>query len=809
MLQNYFKIAIRNLTRQKLFTLINISGLAIGLAVCMMIMLYVAHEHSYDSFHKNADRIVTLRARVVLNANIRIAESFSDATAPGLKEAVPSVENSAACFDYFMPVVINNASSPQSKFNDDKLLYADAGFFNFFSFKLLSGQPGNVLSKPFSVVISRDMAKKYFGDSNPVGKVLTIKTDGPYNYQVTGVAENAPSNSSIKFNFIASASSLRQIKSPFPYLSGQPKLGGGIYNVYLLLKHPGDTVKVLSSIQAMLKQHPLLPLRAKPTFSLPLITDKHLNARIADDSTADNANVKYLKTFPIVAALILLLALFNYMSLSTARATVRAKEVGVRKISGASRKTLAVQFYTESAVFTFIAFIIGYLLCYLCKPWFLNVLQLKMDNSFLYSPQVLMYLAGLLVLTILVAGFYPALALSAFKPIITLKGKMSKQAGGVVIRKIFTTLQFAISIALIICGIIIDKQLYFFRHTDSGMDRSNVVMLAIPGDFGKKYQPLKKEISSLAGVSEVATSNYTLFGMYDWSDHKTKSGDSTIRMYWQSVDRNFISVLGLKWKFPPTAGTELGKPNDVKAIINEAAVDKFNLGENPVGRSLPSDNGGSGIPVAGVLKDFNFQSMQYAVAPFALFVVPDTATWSMPGCSLYAKIKPYTNLPTLIASMQTIYKKYDANAPLSYSFVDDVFDAQYKAEERLASIFSVFTGLTILLAALGLFGLAAFTIEQRTKEIGIRKILGASLSTIGVMLSKDFLKLVLLAIVIASPIAWWTMNKWLQGFAYKIPVEWWMFATSGLVAIVVAVLTISYHAFKAGVANPVNSLRSE
>jgi putative ABC transport system permease protein len=803
MIKNYFKIALRNLTRQKLFSLINISGLAIGLAVCMLIMLYVAHEHSYDSFHKNADRIVTLRAKVVMNGDDRISEHFSEATAPALKAEVPAVENSSVCFNYFMPFVVNNASTAQSKFNEDKLLYADAGFFNFFSFKLISGQPGDVLSKPFSVVISRDMAKKYFGGSNPIGKILTIKTDSNYNYQVTGIAENNPSNSSIEFNFVASASSLQQIKSPFPYLGGQPRLGGGVFNVYLLLKHPGDTAKILSSIQSMIKKDPL-PGKAKIAFSLPLITDIHLNTRIANDS-----NVKYLKTFPVVAVLILLLALFNYMSLSTARAAVRAKEVGVRKISGASRKTLAIQFYTESAVFTFLSFILGYMLCYLFKPLFLNVLQLKIDNSFLYSPLALTLLAALLVLTILVAGFYPALALSAFKPVVTLKGKMSKQAGSVTIRKIFTTLQFAISIALIICGIIIDRQLYFFRHTNSGMDRDNVVMLAIPGDFGKKYQPLKKEISSLAGISEVATSNYTLFGMYDQSDYKGKSGDSSIRFFWQAVDRNFISMLGLKWKFAPPPGAELSNPNTTKVIINETAVEKFNLGENPVGRFLPLINGSGKTQVAGVLKNFNFQSMQYAIEPFGLFVVPDSVTWSMPGCCLYAKIKPHTNLPSLIASMQTIYKKYDQNTPLSYSFVDEVFDAQYKAEDRLASIFSVFTGITILLAALGLFGLAAFTIEQRTKEIGIRKILGASLSAITTMLSKDFLKLVLLAIVIASPIAWYFMNKWLQGFAFRITIQFWMFGIAGLLAVVVAVLTIGYHAFKATIANPVESLRSE
>jgi len=443
----------------------------------------------------------------------------------------------------------------------------------------------------------------------------------------------------------------------------------------------------------------------------------------------------------------------------------------------------------------------------LFKPVFLNVLQLKIDNSFLYSPLVVSLLLALLGVTILVAGSYPSLVLSAFKPVITLKGKMSKQAGGVTVRKIFTTLQFAISVGLIVCGIIIDRQLYFFRHADTGVNRYNVVMIPVANSFGKNYPAFKRDIRALAGVSNVARSRYGMFTFYDGFSIEGKNKGESFMLPSLVVDDHFISLLDLKWKFPPVQHTSMGTGN--KVVINELAIEKLYLPANPVGSFIKS--GPQNIEIAGVIKDFNFGSMEYATQPLGLFIASDTLRfWSMgPGSYLFAKIKPHTNLPTLLSAMQNIYKKYDADSPFNYTFMDDAFNAQYKAEDKLASIFSIFTGITILLAGMGLFGLAAFTIEQRTKEIGVRKILGASLSSIASLLSIDFLKLVILAILIGSPVAWWAMHNWLQNFAYRINIQWWMFASAGLLAIVIAIITVSYHALKAAVANPVTSLRSE
>jgi len=796
MFKNYLKIAWRNLLNQKLYSLINIIGLAVGLAVCLMIMLYVVHESNYDRFHKNAGRIFTPNAQFKMGGNTMNMAYTSYATGELIKQSQPTVESFMRTLAYFKPVVVYNPITNDQKFSEEKLMFADAGFFNFFSFKLISGQASDVLAKPYSVVISKDMAQKYFGTKNPVGKTLTIKTDSTYQYQVTGVAENAPSNSSIDFNFVASSASLLAMKEASLY-SGQPQIGPGSFSTYLLLKHAADSAILRRNLNLMAKKSNDYP---DEQFFLTALPDTHLN------NYRDNSNIKYLKIFPIVAVLILLLALVNYMSLSTARATLRAKEVGVRKISGANRKMIAAQFYIESAVFTCISFTLGYALCFAFKPWFLNVLQLKIDNSFLYSPLVLSLSFVLLILTILISGSYPSLVLSSFKPITTLKGKMSKQAGGVTLRKFFTTLQFAISVGLIICGITIDRQLYFFRHADTGIDIDNVVMIPVGNSFGKSYPAFKKDVEALAGIRSVATAQHPMFQGYDAYSIEGKTPSESTMLPALAVGDNFINTLGLKWKIPPSLPAQLTGSN--KVVINELAVVKLHLPANPIGSLLKS--GPQQIEVVGVLKNFNFTSMEFAKQPLGLFIVPDTSRlWSKAGCNLFAKIKPHTNLPTVLASIQNIYKKYDNDTPFSYTFIDEAFNAQYKAEDRLASIFSIFTAITIVLAALGLFGLAAFTIEQRRKEIGIRKVLGASLAAITSLLSKDFLILVILAITVASPIAWWAMYNWLQGFAYRIEISWWIFALAALIATIIALATVSFQAIKAALANPVKSLRSE
>ncbi|MFD0750983.1 ABC transporter permease [Mucilaginibacter calamicampi] len=784
MIKNYLKIAWRNLVKQRLYSVITISGLAVGLAVCITILLYVAHERSYDSFHKNADRIFTSHNITQMGENRMDFQLYN--AGEDIKKTQPKVDDYIGVHNH-KKVIVSLPSSPAAKFEEDNLIFTGDNFFSFFSFRLLSGNAATALKDPFSVVLSKDMAKKYFGQDNPVGKTIAIRTNSSHTYHVTGVAENNPSNSSISFNFIASGSTLLKLEE-----YGNYRING---TTYLRLKHAADSSTVARSVQSTYKKD------EKAKFALAPLIDTHLKGVFGAGATGG-----FLKIFPLVAALILLLALVNYMSLATAKATLRAKEVGVRKVAGASRKTIAIQFFVESALFTLLSFALAYVLFYLFKPWFLNVLQLKIDDSFLFNPKVLTLLLILLVGTIITAGSYPALVLSAFKPASTLKGKTGKSNGGVVVRKVFTTLQFTIAVALIICGITIDRQLYFFRHADTGLNRENVLIVPGRASFGENYRAFNQDVKALVGNDMVATSQRNVydpgFNMLMLDDMVSKE---TNFVNYMEVDSQFMRLLNLKWKHKPAT---FNKADNNELFINEEAINKLHLDPNPVGTVIGTK--GMSYTVGGVLKNFNSLSLATNIQPMAVAVKPDTASsWNAFGFNLYIKIKPHTNIPTFINSIKKLYDKYDAETPFNYSFLDDDFNAQYKTEDRLASIFSLFTCIAIILATLGLFGLAAFTIEQRVKEIGIRKVLGASITSINTLLSIDFLKLVVLSVIIASPIAWWAMHNWLQKFAYRIAVPWWVFIMAAAIAVITSLLTVSYNAVRAALANPVKSLRSE
>lgn len=783
MIKNYIKIAWRSLIKQRLYSAITITGLAVGLAVCIMIMLYVAHENSYDRFHKNADRIFTAHQITVMGANRMDFQLYN--AGEDIKKTQPKVDDYVGVHSH-KNIIVSSPASPDKKFAENNMIFTGENFFSFFSFQLLSGNAATVLKDPFSVVISKDMAKKYFGQNDPVGKTLVIRTNSVHTYQITGVAENNPSNSSISYNFIASGKSLLKLEE-----YGSYKVNG---TTYLSLKNAADSGALVRSVQSTFKKGD------DSKFALIPLTYTHLNGVFGAGATGS-----FLKIFPLVAALILLLALVNYMSIATAKATLRAKEVGVRKVAGASRKTIAIQFFVESALFTCLSFALAYFLFYLFKPWFLNVLQLKIDNSFLYSPIVLYLLLTLLVVTIITAGSYPALVLSAFKPASTLKGKMAKSNGGVIVRKVFTTLQFTIAVALIICGVTIDRQLFFFRHADTGVSRENVLVVPGRASFGQKYRAFKQDVKALVGDNMVATSQRNIYDAGFLLMLDDKESHETNFVSYMEVDSQFTRLLNLKWKHSPATFADV---NNNQIFINEEAISKLHLDPNPVGSEIGSKD--SRYKVAGVLKNFNTLSLAANIQPLAVVVKPDTSSgWNQFGFNLYIKIKPHTNIPSFINSIKSIYDKYDAETPFNYSFLDDDFNAQYKAEDRLASIFSLFTYIAIILAALGLFGLAAFTIEQRVKEIGIRRVLGASITSINMLLSLDFLKLVVLSVVIASPIAWWAMHSWLQKFAYRIAVPWWVFIMAAAIAVVTSLLTVSYNAIKAALANPVKSLRSE
>ncbi|GAB3926955.1 ABC transporter permease [Mucilaginibacter myungsuensis] len=793
MFKNYLKIAWRSLLRQKLYSLINIGGLAVGLCVCMLVMLYVAHEYSYDSFHNGGDRIFALAGRSTWNgADVNFANT-SFGTGPVAKQNSAKVEGYMRIHHFDDGAIISTPQNPMNKFAEAGLISVDDNFLDFFNFKLLSGAPRQVLAKPNGIVLSADMARKYFGDDDPIGKVLNIGLDSTYRFEVTGVVQTMPSNTTVNYGLIIPNAALKNIVQTKDILK-QVLPGSGDFKTYLQLNAATDTLPVKNALASVLKQNQA-SLNDKITFTqLPAI-------HVQDEVFGDHANIKYLKIFPLVAVLVLLLALVNYMSLATARASVRAKEVGVRKVNGAARSSIALQFYIESALYALISFALAYLLCYLVADKFMAILDLKIDTSFLYSAKVILIMAVLLALTVLIAGSYPAIVLSSFKPVITLKGS-GQGSKGITVRKVFTTLQFATSVGLIICGIIINRQLFFFKNRDTGVNRENVLVVPVKKNLAPQYQSFKKEVSALAGVSSVASASIPLYSSFGIQFAKNNNRNTVL--FSMVVDKAFIPQLNIKWKVPPVDQDAISTLDRI--VINETAAAKLDIKGNPIGQTVDANRK---FQIAGVIKDLNMNLLR-DISPMCIIVMSDeNLHMAYTEGYAYIKVKPNVNMSAMLVKIKHVYQQYDKESPFDYKFLDDVYNKQYKAEERLSDLFSYFMVVTIVLAALGLFGLAAFTIEQRTKEIGIRKVLGAGLASINGLLSIDFLKLVLLSIVIASPIAWWAMNKWLQNFQYRITIQWWVFAAAGLVAVVVALVAISYHSVKAALADPVKSLRNE
>ena len=784
MLLNYLSAAWRSLLKSPLYSAINIGGLSAGIAVCMLIVLYVTHEHSYDRFHKESDRLYRVNASMSLGGENIQMQGIGYACGPRVLASDPRVTGMLRMKTQDQSTSLETKGRP---FTEDKFAFADGNFFSFFSFPLIRGSAGLVLQKPFSVVLSERAARKYFGKQDPIGQVILY--NHRYPLEVTGVAADPPSNSSIDFDFITPLSSLEAMPDRKEEISVRGEAFGN-FVTYLRLTRPEAARGVEKSLF-------VLGNDTTASFHLYLFKDTHLGLNFGDWS-----NLKYLHIFPLIAGLVLLLALINYMSLATARATTRAKEIGVRKTLGAGRRTVALQFYVESALYACLAFALGCFVFLICKPGFLHLLHLSIDGSFITSPSVIALFIALLLFTVLAAGSYPALVLSAFRPIAILTGKLSRRRGGQHVRRVFTVLQFTISIGLIACSLVMYQQLYFFRHADTGVNRENIVEVPFTGDLGRHFRAFRADVQSLPGVMEVASSHYPLYsGTWDMSFINGIYKDRPVPLDMIHASPNFLSMIGVRWKIPPSASTPTA------LFLNAQALTDLHLPPDPVGKTL--DLEGTRYTVSGVYKDFNFQSLDYPMV--GLGIARDTLhekDQPNAGC-LYIKVAAHINLPTLVESVGRAYTRYDPGGAFEYRFLDDAFDAQYQSEDRLAGLLGVFTLITIGIACLGLFGLATFSTLQRTKEIGIRKVLGAGVPGLVRLLSANFLSLVGLSILLALPLAWWAMYDWLQQFAYRISVSPWTLACAALGALILALLTVGAQAFRAARANPVDSLRTE
>lgn len=781
MLRNYFKIAVRSLVKHTTYSFINIAGLSVGIAVSLIIFMYVAHEYSYDKFHAKADNIYRVLCKINYGGQEIQTTAMSVQFGPILKENNASIQNYVRVCNAERVLI----QSDENHINfENTVAFADNSFFSVFSFPLTIGNYQS-LARPSTVILSENAAQKYFGHANAIGQTITY--DKRYPLEVVGVVKNFPSNSTFQLDFIVSFATMGIIPSEKNTYEHQTASLGSI-PTYVEIKNERAVPNIVASISKFVKTS------IGEKYGLEKFTAAHLG-----NNVADSANQKYLYLFMAVALIILALALINYMNLTTARATLRGKEVGVRKVIGAGRDNLAFQFYFESALITTIAFGVAWVLLEFFLPVFLNILQIQIDKSFLTSSWFVTVIAALYVGCIALAGSYPSLILSKFKPAEVLKGKGSTTPSSAWVRKGLTVAQFTASIALILITLGIQHQLNFLRNQKIGLNKEQVMVINLDAESKSRYVPIKNELRSLSGVKEVAAASMPLFTTGPNTVFtKIPSTQEDVFLLITSIDENFISTLGIEWIEKPDT---LAKPG---FIVNEAALEKLKISKSDIGIKFNEQ------PINGIVKNFAYGSLREKIDGMAMSVQSDTATsLTNYGYALYLRLDPKANLSEKVASIQSVFKKYEGKRPFEYYFLDDAFDKLYKSEDLLSKIFNAFTVIAIVIACLGLFGLITFTAETRTKEIGIRKILGASVRNIFMLLSKDFIVLVMIGVALAIPFAWWYLNDWLQQFSYKVAIPWWFALLAAGSALLISFLTICSQAIRAAVSNPVDSLRSE
>lgn len=794
MLRNYFKIALRHLQKNKLYAAVNIFGLAIGIASCLLIGLYIWHELSFDRFHKNADRI----ARVTWHYNFGDAENKTATTGtrvgPEFQRKFPEVEAFTRLLKY--PRVIGYGDK---QFEEKNFLYADSAFFTLFSFPLIKGDPKTVLDAKDKLVITKTAAKKYFGVDDPVGK--TVKVGGTKDFFITGIAKDVPEASQIQFDFVGSFSSLNAAK--------EEKWSEANYITYLLLRNgngfSGLQKKIDDYIRKIGKEEMQLEGSKFMAYLLEPLTSVHLHSEL--DGFEPNNNILYIYILGAVAVLILLIACVNYTNLSTAQSARRSAEISMRKVMGAGKFQVFNQFISESLLLTFLAVLLAVAFSSLLLPYFNQVSGKNLQANLFFSPLLILVLCLAAILIAFAAGAYPALILSGAKLINILKTGFTF-TGSAALRKSLIVFQFVISIFLIIATLVILQQLTYIRNKDLGYNKDQVVVLPVDKQIAERYDAIKKAFAGNPGVVSVA-------GAYEepthigWVDGVTTKDGKEVTVNALPVDVDFVKTMGLKIiagsDYNQTDVLQFDTTNEganlrYSYILNESAAQALGWKpEEAVGKTITK--GREGV-VKAVVKDFHFRSLHEPINPLVIFM-----DQRMVGTML-VKIRS-ENISGSLRHLEATWKSRIQHRPFQYHFLDEDYAELYKAEQRTAGVFTTFSSLAILLACLGLFALTAFTMVQRTKEIGIRKVLGATIADILALISKDFLLLIGLSFLIASPVAFYAANKWLESFTYKINLSWWVFALAGVVTILVAFITISLQAIKTALANPVKSLRTE
>jgi putative ABC transport system permease protein len=804
MLRNYLKIALRNLWKSKAFSAMNIIGLASGLAVCLLIVLYVTDEWSYDRYNKQADRVYRLDADIYFNNTSAIFAVAPDPLAPTMKRECPLVENMARV-NYQNDILVKKDNQ---NVQDHQGAFVDSTFFNVFTIPMLAGDPATALREPNSIVIDETTAKKYFNSTDVVGKTLFI--DNNTNCKITGVIRDIPRQSHFHFHFLR--------------LRGKDNdswLSNNTFN-YVLVR-PGVTrAQLQKQVDAVVNKYigrdlqqqlhvSLSELQKKGNhFIYPAtpLTDIHLHSNKQYEMEV-NGNITYVYIFSVIAVLIVLIACVNFMNLSTARSANRAKEVGIRKVAGSLRSNLIMQFLTESVLISFFSLLLAIGLAAALLPLFNELAGKTMSVSTFFSTWLFPVMLALVIIVGVVAGSYPAFYLSSFRPSEVLKGKVARGFRNSWLRSGLVVFQFIISIVLIIGTIVIYEQLSYIRKKNLGYDRDQVIVVHNIYNLDKNRKLFRDQVAELPDVVNATEGDIPTGTNYDtegWFRDANFDATRTVILTNFYADERYLPTLGMQIK----EGRNFSKqfPTDSNGVIlNEAAVKVLGF-KDPLRETLYRPffkPDGTIVPapfhIVGIVKDFNFNSLHEAVTPLTINLSDNYQT-----LALRAHGK---DLGPVISAVEDKWKSLAPGRPFNYTFLDEDFNKTYKAEQETGKLFVTFALFAIFIGCLGLFGLVTYAAEQRTKEIGVRKVLGASVTGIVAMLSRDFAKLLLVASLIAFPLGWWVMHNWLQNFAYRISIDWWIFALAALIATLIALVTVSIKAMKAAMANPVKSLRTE
>lgn len=795
MLKNYLTIALRNLRKQKGYTFINIFGLAVGLACCLLISLYVQHERSYDRYHEKADRIYRLTTELGFSGTSAHFASASPVMAEVMRAEFPEVEQSVRVINGSKMVRVGD-----TQFKESRFYHADSTVFDVFSYTFIAGNAQTALDRPHTVVLTHSTAQKYFGDTDPLGK--TLQVGDATEYTVTGVIEDLPTPSHFQFDFLASMSSVSKAKN-------SNWLGNLDFKTYLVLRPDASTEALEAKFPALLEQNVGATLnRLGALFRLELqpLTAIHLHSNL-DYELEPNGNVSYVYIFSAVALFILLIACINFMNLATARSADRAKEIGMRKVLGAYRVQLIRQFLVEALLLAALAFGLALVLVWLVLPTFNQIVGRSLD--FAGKGALLVGFAGITGIVGLLAGSYPALFLAGFQPVVVLKGKFRTGMTGAVLRKGLVVTQFAISIMLIIGTLVVLQQLNYARSQQLGFDKDQVVVLPLyqAGAAMAQTDVFKAEVQRHPGVVHATAANNFPGGLiYDQVYYPEGKGlDESIHLWIYSVDFDYLQTLGMKL----VAGRDFSpeqRLDSSSVILNETAMQLLGWDTIEDKRFVEFetndlDGNRRMLSVIGTVEDFHFESFRHDIRPLAIRVHPGHPR------HLLVRMRAGQSQEVLVF----LQEKWEAatTAPFEYTFLDQQFDQLYRADEDLGRIFGYFAGLAIFIASLGLFGLTTFSVEQRTKEVGVRKVLGASVTNIVTLLSKDFLWLVALSTLIAIPVAYFAMNRWLESFAYRIMIGPSVLLLAVGIALLIALVTVSFQAVKAALADPVKSLRYE